>query len=346
MRIAQIAPMYESVPPNGYGGTERVVWSLCEELVQRGHEVTLFASGESQTNAHLVATTPQALRHRMSRFQLDDIAPWLHLEMVSRVYQRSAEFDIIHSHVDDFLAGFPFARLTQTPTVTTIHHYPDQAKLAPVLVNYPEAPVVSISMAQRTALPDVQMRWVGCVYNGIPLDHFPFHDTPGDYLAFLGRICPDKRPDWAVEVAVRSGLPLKVAAKIDPVDEDYWADQIRPLFKKHEIEFLGEVSDQQKAELLGNAYATLFPIDWMEPFGLVMTESLACGTPVIAINRGSVPEVLRHGVSGWICESVDEMVTSVPRVATLDREACRSEAERFSSTKMAEGYETIYASLL
>lgn len=344
MRIAQIAPMYETVPPTHYGGTERVVWSLTEELVKRGHDVTLFASGDSQTSAKLVATSPQSLRRLMSREEILEVSPWLHMAMLSEVYQRAGEFDIIHSHADHYT--LPIARMVHTPTITTMHGRLDLAYLPPILRHYPDMPLVSISESQREPLRDLPLNWVGTVFNGIPLDHFPFQPTGGDYLVFLGRICPEKRPDWAVEVARRAGMRLKVGAKIDPVDQDYWQNEIKPLFEANNVEFLGEVNEQEKAALLGGAYAMLFPIDWPEPFGLVMAESLACGTPVIALNRGSVPEVLRDGVSAFICNSVDEMVAAVPRVAELSRAACYREAQRFGATAMAMGYEAVYTQVV
>jgi glycosyltransferase involved in cell wall biosynthesis len=345
MRIAQIAPMYEAVPPTHYGGTERVVWCLCEELVRRGHTVTLFASGDSHTSAVLCPTTAHALRRSMSAEQLVTIAPQLHTAMLSEVYQHAMSFDLIHSHCDAPPA-FPFARLVATPTVTTMHGRLDGEVSAAVLACYPDAPLVSISHAQRTPLRALALRWVGTVPNGIALHHFTFQPQAGAYLLFVGRICPEKRPDWAVEVARRAGLPLKVAAKIDPTDVTYWHDAIAPLFAANHVEFVGEVNEQEKAALLADAYATLFPIDWPEPFGLVMAESLACGTPVIAMCRGAVPEVLVDGVSGFVCESVAEMVAAVARVPTLDRTACRREAERFGMAAMTDGYERVYAQLV
>jgi glycosyltransferase involved in cell wall biosynthesis len=234
----------------------------------------------------------------------------------------------------------------RTPVVTTMHGRLDLPFLLPILRQYPDVPLVSISDSQRAPLRDLRLNWAGRVYNGIPLDHFPFRPDRGTYLIFLGRICPEKRPDWAVEVARRSGMPLKVAAKIDPVDQDYWRDEIEPLFRANNVEFVGEVNEQEKAALLGGAYATLFPIDWPEPFGLVMAESLACGTPVIALDRGSVPEVIEHGVSGFICPSIEEMAAAVPRVADLSRADCRRRAERFSQAAMADGYESVYRRLV
>jgi glycosyltransferase involved in cell wall biosynthesis len=344
MRIAQIAPMYEAVPPTHYGGIERVVWNLCEELVGRGHEVTLFASADSHTSAALSPTTPRSLRRHMTHDEMINLSPYLHLSMLSQVYRRGDDFDLIHSHVDHLT--FPFAKLVATPTVTTMHGRLDVPILPPILRCYPHLPLVSISMAQRAPLRELPLNWVGCVPNGISLDRFTFAPEPGAYLAFVGRISPEKRPDWAVEVARRVGMPLKVAAKVDPVDQQYWADEIAPLFAAHNVEFLGEVTEEAKAALLGGAYATLFPLDWPEPFGLVMVESLACGTPVIAFDRGSVREILRDGVSGYICGSVDEMVGAVPQVAQLDRRVCRQESLRFNARAMADAYEQVYDTVL
>lgn len=344
MRIAHIAPMYEAVPPTHYGGTERVVWCLCEELVKRGHEVTLFASADSHTSATLCPTTERSLRRLMTRDEMVTVAPLLHLAMLSEILRRADEFDIIHSHVDHYT--LPFTRLVTTPIVTTLHGRLDLRYLPPVLSCYPDAPLVSISMSQRKPLEELPLNWAGCVPNGIPLEHFPFVHQPGSYLVFVGRICPEKRPDWAVEVARRAKMPLKVAAKVDPVDQQYWQEEIAPLFAANEVEFLGEVDEAEKAVLLGGAYATVMPIDWPEPFGLVMAESLACGTPVIAMNRGSVPELLHDGVSGFMCNSVDEMVAAVPRVAGLDRRACRREAQRFAAPVMAARYEQVYRTLV
>lgn len=344
MRIAQVAPMYESVPPTQYGGTERVVWSLCEELVRRGHDVTLFASGDSQTSAHLVPTTPQSLRRQMTREELVDVSPWLHLEMLSKVYRRAADFDIIHSHLDHL--ALPLSRMVDVPTVTTLHGRLDLDFLPPIYSRYRDAALVSISNSQREPLNPLDLNWVGTVYNGIAIERFRFEPHAGDYLVFVGRIAPEKRPDLAVEIARRSGMPLKVAAKVDPVDEQYWREEIEPLFIANDVDYIGEVNDAQKALLFAGAYATLFPVDWPEPFGLVMAESLACGTPVIALRRGSVPEVLTDGVSGFICDTLDELVAAVPRVARLDRAVCRREAERFGGDVMAAGYEAVYQKLM
>jgi glycosyltransferase involved in cell wall biosynthesis len=341
MRIAQVAPMYEAVPPHRYGGTERVVSYLTEELVRRGHDVTLFASGDSRTSAHLVPTTDSALRERFSLQQMKEVAIPLHLAMIGQVLQRADEFDIIHCHVDFFPWAFePFIR---TPIVTTMHGRLDLEYLPLFLEQYPQTALVSISYHQRTPLAPVRPHWVRTVYNGIAVDQFPFSATPGDYFLFLGRIASEKKPDWAVEIAKRSGIKLKVAAKVDPFDQEYFEREIAHLFDDPLVEFLGETDEDEKRELLAGAYGLLFPIDWPEPFGMVQIEALACGTPVLAMNRGSVPEVLRHGATALIGNSVDELVGLAPLLGKLDRRACRREAEqRFSAGVMASGYEQVY----
>lgn len=341
MRIAQVAPMYEAVPPHRYGGTERVVSYLTEELVRRGHDVTLFASGDSRTSAKLVPTSEAALRERFTLQEMRDVAPPLHLAMMGEVLQRADEFDIIHSHVDYF--PWAFAPFTRTPLVTTMHGRLDVAYWPPLIERFPKTPLVSISHHQRAPLASLHPRWVGTVYNGIPVNEFPFSPKQGDYFLFLGRIAVEKRPDWAVEIARRTGIKLKVAAKVDPYDQAYFDSEIKHLFDDPLVEYLGEADEQEKRQLLAGAYALLFPIDWPEPFGMVQVEALACGTPVLAMNRGSVPEVLRHGVSALVGNSVDELVALAPHLGKLDRRACRAEADRrFSSTAMAEGYEQVY----
>jgi glycosyltransferase involved in cell wall biosynthesis len=341
MRIAQVAPMYEAVPPHRYGGTERVVSYLTEELARRGHVVTLFASGDSRTSARLAPTTERALRERFSLEELQNLAVPLHMAMLGEVFQRADEFDIIHCHNDYW--GFPFEALVQTPVVTTLHGRLDLHYLPPIYRHFPHVNVVSISNHQRTPLAPVRPRWAGTVHNAVPVAEFPFSATPGDYFLFLGRIAAEKRPDWAVEIARRTGIKLKVAAKVDPYDQEYYEREIQPLFDDPIVEFLGEVDEQQKRALLVEAYALLFPIDWPEPFGMVTIEALACGTPVLAMNRGSVPEILRHGISGLVGNSLDELVALAPMIGDLDRHACRREAERrFSSDIMADGYEQVY----
>lgn len=344
MRIAQVAPMFESVPPTHYGGTERVVWCLAEELVRRGHDVTLFASGDSQTSARLYPTTPRALRKQMTRDEMVAIAPEMHRAMLGDVYRQAGEFDIIHSHVEQLT--LPFIHMVQTPTLLTMHSPLDPVFWIPVLRLYPPVPMVSISESQRDPLRGEDLDWVATVHNGIPLEHFSFSGKPGEYLAYLGRIAPEKGPDRAVEIARQTGMPLKVGAKVDPLDHDYWENEIAPLFRANGVEYLGELDECEKAELLRGAYATLFPVGWPEPFGLVMPESLACGTPVVAMRRGSVPEIVRDGVSGYVCDSLEAMVAAIPKVAELSREACRREAQRFSMAAMASSYERAYGALI
>jgi glycosyltransferase involved in cell wall biosynthesis len=349
MRIAQVAPPFESVPPAQYGGTERVVSLLTEELVQRGHEVTLFASGDSTTAARLIPTVDTALwRQAETR---DPLVYWS--ITAGEVYRRACqgEFDLIHSHLD-FLA-FPCAAICATPTVTTLHGRLDLPDLGHVYARFPDMPVVSISHHQRQPLPAAH--WIGMVYNAVDLPRLPFHPWGGDYLAFLGRITPDKGLEQAIRIARRVGLPLKIAARMPLANSDdlttrgdweYYCQVIAPLLREPGVEYIGEVSDATRADFLGNARALLFPIDWPEPFGLVMAEALACGTPVVARRRGSVPEVVQDGVTGWIGETDDELAALCGRVDELDRAACRAIAEqRFSPAAMVEGYEAVYRRL-
>jgi glycosyltransferase involved in cell wall biosynthesis len=339
LRIAQIAPLYESVPPKMYGGTERVVAYLAEALVRRGHQVSLFASGDSTAKVPLVAGCPSALRLS----GLDHIGPALHLPMLSKIYERSERFDVIHSHVDYW--SFPMARLASVPSVSTMHGRLDVEALMPVYRHYSDLPLVSISDAQRAPLPN--MNWVSTVYHGLPRNLLRFNPGPGNYLAFLGRISREKRPDLAIEVARRAKVPLKIAAKVDKVDRDYFENIIKPLLSTPGVEFIGEIDDARKEEFLGGAFGLLFPVDWPEPFGLVMIESLACGTPVIARPCGSVPEVLRDGVSGLMASGMDELVDAVRRVGKLSRRSCREEFEaRFTADVMAANYEHVYYQLI
>jgi glycosyltransferase involved in cell wall biosynthesis len=339
LRIAQVAPLYESVPPRLYGGTERVVAYLTDELVRRGHEVTLFASGDSTVAANIESTHPAALR-------ATGLVQWgssLHLPMLSEVFGSAQRFDVIHCHLDYW--SFPFARLTATPCLTTLHGRLDIKELHDVYRYYSDTPVVSISDAQREPLPE--LNWLGTVHHGLPPDQLTFHPSPGKYLAFLGRIAPEKRPDLAIEVARRAGLPLRIAAKVDDVDRKYFEATIRPLLDARDIEFIGEISERQKSEFLGNAIALLFPVDWPEPFGLVMIEALACGTPVIARPCGSVAEVLRDGATGFMASSIDGLVQAVQRIASISRQNCRAEFEtRFTADVMAANYERLYYQLI
>jgi glycosyltransferase involved in cell wall biosynthesis len=338
LRIAQIAPQVESVPPHRYGGTERVIASLTEELVRRGHQVTLFASGDSRTSAELVSVVPRSLR----RTGVRDARPY-DLLALSRAFERAQDFDVIHSHID--YPALPFARFCPTPTVITCHGRLDLLDVHPLFEALPDAHLVSISDNQRRLVPD--WHWAGTVYNGIDLSHFTFHPRPGSYLAFLGRISPEKGIEDAVAVAKLAGVPLKVAAKIDPVDDAYYQERIKPLFAHTLVEYVGEVTEQEKDGFLGQAMAVLFPVRWPEPFGLVMAEAMATGTPVIAGRFGSVPEVVLDGVTGFIGDSVEEMALAVRRLAGLDRTACRRHVEqRFATAQMAAGYEAIYQQVL
>jgi glycosyltransferase involved in cell wall biosynthesis len=339
MRIAQLAPLFERVPPVGYGGTERVVSYVTEALVAAGHAVTLFASADSITSAELVPCAPEALRP--SGLPLDPVA--LHLLEAETLLRRARDFDLVHNHLDYLY--LPFARRAVRPTLTTLHGRLDHEWLATLHREYREQWVVSISEAQRAPLP--WLRWAGTVHHGLPRDLYEFQATPGRYLAFLGRISPEKRVDRAIEIAARSGLPLKIAAKVDPADAAYFRDVIRPLLDHPLVEFIGEVTDRDKGALLGGAAALLFPIDWPEPFGIAMIEALACGTPVIAWRHGSVPEVIEHGVSGFLCEDLVSAVHAVHKLDALDRADCRRAFEsRFTAERMARDYLDVYADVV
>jgi glycosyltransferase involved in cell wall biosynthesis len=338
MRIAQVAPLAESVPPKLYGGTERVVSWLTEELVRKGHEVTLFASGDSTTSAKLVPCVPRGLRLAGIR---DPIAS--HLVMLNEVRTRAEEFEIIHFHVD-LLQHALFRDLTHK-CVTTLHGRLDLPDYMPVFQNFPEMPLVSISHAQRAPMPS-NVNWLATVYHGMPSTLYPFHAEGGDYLAFLGRISPEKRPDRAIEIAKRAGIPLKIAAKVDPADQSYFEEVIEPLLDHPLVEFIGEIDDYAKAAFLGQALALLFPIDWPEPFGLVMIEAMSAGTPVIAFRSGSVPEIIRPGVTGFIVDSVEEAAAAACRVRGLSRSGVRQHFEgRFTVPRMADDYMKAYQAL-
>ncbi len=340
LRIAQLAPLYERIPPRLYGGTERVVSYVTEELVRRGHEVTLFASGDSQTAARLRPGCAQALRLTGK----PQLGTFYQLPMLSDVYQgANSRFDVIHSHLDYW--SFPFAQLVDVPTVATMHGRLDLEELHPVYARYRDVPLVSISNAQRKHLPFVN--WVATIYHGLPRDLLTPCYAPGRYLAFLGRISPEKRPDIAIEVARKAGLPIKIAAKVDVVDRDYFEHVIRPLLAPPDIEYIGEISEEEKSAFLGHAIALMFTIDWPEPFGLAMIEALACGTPVIARPCGSVPEVLVHGITGFIAETVEELVAAVKQVGRLSRVECRRQFERrFTVEAMVDRYEEVYHRLI
>ncbi|MBI3182952.1 MAG: glycosyltransferase family 4 protein [Myxococcales bacterium] len=338
MRIAQVSPLHESVPPGGYGGTERVVSYLTEELVRRGNEVTLFASGDSLTSARLVPACPRALRTDPS---CGDRLPY-HVLMLEQLIQRAEQFDVVHFHTDHL--HLPAARRLEVASLTTLHGRLDRPELQALFGEFPESPVVSISDAQRGPLP--WLNWVGTVHHGLPEHLYRFRPAGGDYLAFLGRVAPEKRLDRAIEIARRSGFPLKVAAKVEPADQVCF-EGLRPRLSEPHVEFLGEIGEAQKAELLGHALGLLFPIDWPEPFGLVMIESLACGTPVVAYRCGSVPEVVEHGVTGFVVDGVEAAVEACRRLGEIDRRRCRLEFERrFAARRMADDYLRLYAQLL
>jgi glycosyltransferase involved in cell wall biosynthesis len=341
MRIAQVAPLYESIPPKLYGGTERVVSYLTEELVQLGHEVTLFASGDSETKAKLVAACPQAL------WRDGDCKETLphHVRLMELVFQDVSRFDVVHFHCD--YLHFPLLRRHPCPSVTTLHgrlHVPD---LQALFDEYAEVPLVSISDSQRQPIP--WANWQATVYHGLPRNLHTLRERPGEYLAFLGRISPEKRLDRAIAIARHAGMRLKVAAKIYPEERAYFKQIIEPLLRASRpwVEFIGEVGGREKDEFLGNALALLFPIDWPEPFGLVMIEALACGTPVIAWRNGSVPEIIADGKTGFIVESVEEAVRAVGRVTGLSRLVCRKVfEERFDAARMARDYLEVYRRLV
>jgi glycosyltransferase involved in cell wall biosynthesis len=335
MKIAQIAPLWESVPPKLYGGTERIVSYLTEELVRQGHDVTLFASGDSQTLARLWASSPQAFRSQ-SEMVNRDVPLVLMQEQVFGV--EAGRFDIIHSHLD-FL-GFPLSRRCATPVLTTLHGRLDLPELVPMYREYADMPVVSISNAQRLPLPNAN--WQDTVYHGLP-DLYTFHPNPGSYLAYLGRICPEKRPDHAIEIAKRVGIPLRMAAKIDPHDREYFETKIAPLLDHPLVEYLGEVTDAEKCDLLGNAVAVLCTYDWPEPFGIVLIEALACGTPVLAYRCGSIPEIIEDGVTGFICDNLEGMVAAIDRLPLIQRQRCRDSFKtRFTVERMVQDYLALY----
>ncbi|HSF32552.1 MAG TPA: glycosyltransferase family 4 protein [Candidatus Tectomicrobia bacterium] len=339
MRIAQVAPLYESVPPRGYGGTERVVSYLTEALLRQGHEVTLFASGDSVTTAHLMSPCQRSLR--LDTECVDQLAH--HILLLERILQNIHRFDLIHWHVD--YLHFPLSRRQSTPHVTTLHGRLDIPDLVPLYQEFSDIPVVSISNAQRQPLP--WLNWQETVYHGLPEDLYTFRPEVGKYLAFLGRISPEKRVDRGIAIARRLGLEIKIAAKVDPVDRDYFETVVAPLLRDPLVEFVGEIGEREKNEFLGHAYALLFPIDWPEPFGLVMVEAMACGTPVIAYRRGSVPEIVEEGVTGFIVDDLEEAVRAAERIPTLNRSRCRQRfEERFSAARMARDYLASYRRLV
>jgi len=338
LRIAQVAPLFESVPPKLYGGTERVVSYLTEALVRQGHHVTLFASGDSVTAAERVSVCPRALR--LDPRRPEPVA--LHVVMLEEVFKRAKGFDVIHFHTDGL--HYPLARRHNVATLTTLHGRLDLPGLELLYAEFSDLPLVSISQAQRQPL--AWASWAATVHHGLPLDLHPPTYEPGSYLAFIGRISPEKGVDRAIAIARRAGIPLKIAAKVDRVDADYFERRIEPLLQDPLVEYIGEIDERQKTAFLGGALALLFPIDWPEPFGLAMIEAMACGTPVVAFRRGSVPEVIDNGITGCIVDDVDTAVASVLRIRSFDRRRVRATFERrFSAARMAREYCEVYHSL-
>lgn len=339
MKIAQVSPLYESVPPKLYGGTERVVSYLTEQLHKMGHDVTLFASGDSITSAKLVPIGKSALR--LNPDTTDSLSS--HFVLMETVEKHAGEFDVIHSHIDYLY--YPLIKRNSNNYVTTLHGRLDLPELLPLYREYQEVPLVSISNSQRKPLSFAN--WIATVYHGLPDNLYDFNPVPQEYLAFVGRISPEKRVDRAIELATAANVPLKIAAKVDKADAEYFETKIKPLLDNPLIEYLGEVNDSEKNTLLGNALASLYLIDWPEPFGLAMIESMACGTPVIAYKCGSVPEVIDHGVTGFVVHSMQEAIEAVSKIKLISRQTCRKTFEkRFSAQRMAEDYLKVYRYLM
>jgi glycosyltransferase involved in cell wall biosynthesis len=341
MRIAQVAPLYERVPPPLYGGTERVVSYLTEELVRLGHEVTLFASGDSETAARLVAGSPRALWRDPG---VRDTLPH-HVHLMELVSREASRFEVIHFHTD--YVHFPLVRRHRWRSVTTLHGMVHPPDVGPLFEEYEDVPLVSISNDQRSPLP--RANWRATVYHGLPPDALTFRPGPGAYLVYLGRMSPEKRVDRAIEIARRAGMPLRIAAKIYPEERGYFDEVIAPLLERSRplVEFVGEIGDRERNDLLGGAAALVFPIEWPEPFGLVMIEAMACGTPVVAWRRGSVPEVVDDGVTGYVVETIEDAVSAVGRVGGLDRAVCRRVfEERFGAGRMTKDYVEVYRRLI
>lgn len=339
MRIAQVSPLFESVPPKNYGGTERVVSYLTEELVERGHEVTLFASGDSKTKARLIPSCPVSLR--LSNNCKSELVN--HVIQLQMVQDKLQEFDIIHYHTDYF--HYPLSKLNGSVHLTTLHGRLDLPDLQRLYNTFKDVPLVSISDSQQKPLP--QANWVNTIYHGLPKTLYSFHEKKGEYLAFLGRICPEKGVEESIELAKRTGIPLKIAAKVDDADKEYYEKIIKPKLNHPLIEFIGEIGEKEKDEFLGNAICTLFLIDWPEPFGLVMIESIACGTPVLACGAGSVPEIIDHGTTGYMVSSMDQVDKAVHEILNIDRTGCREKfEERFSAQRMTTDYLKTYHQLV
>jgi glycosyltransferase involved in cell wall biosynthesis len=338
MKIAQVSPLYESVPPKLYGVTESIVHNLTEELVSRGHEVTLFASGDSVTSAKLIPVCTNALR-----LDADCIDPIVHhFNMMEMVEKEAGNFDIIHSHIDYLY--FPIMRRSINTYLTTLHGRLDIPELEPLFREYKDIPIVSISNSQRRPFP--YSNWKGTVYYGLPLDLYHFNRKGGDYLVFVGPVSPEKRVDRAIEIAKKAGIQIRIASKVDKVDNDYFELKIRKLLDHPLVDFIGEVGEKEKEELLGNALGLIYPIDWPEPFGLAMIEAMACGTPVLAYNCGSVPEILDEGITGFGVNSLREAVEAITKLSSLDRTKCRNVFEKkFSVQRMTDDYLLIYESM-
>jgi glycosyltransferase involved in cell wall biosynthesis len=338
MKIAQISPLYESVPPKLYGGTERVVHYITEELVAQGHEVTLFASGDSVTSARLIPVTSKSLR--LDEKSIDLLAP--HFTMMEMVEKEAHQFDFIHNHIDYMM--YPLIKRNKQHFLTTLHGRLDIPELQPLYKEFFQIPVISISDSQRLPIPFAN--WKGTVYHGLPPDLYKLNPEGGNYLVFVGRISPEKRVDRAIDIAIKAGIPLKIAAKIDKADRDYFEEKIKHLLDHSLVELIGEVNDHEKQELFGNALGLIYPIDWPEPFGLAMIEAMACGTPVVAYRHGSVPEVIDEGLTGYVVNSQEEAVEAVNKLHTLNRRKCREVFERrFSATRMVNDYLAIYENL-
>lgn len=338
MRIAQVAPLQVAVPPRGYGGTERVIFELTEALVESGHEVTLFAAADSHTSAQLVPMVKRAIN-----FDPGIDAKAAHLAMLREVYDHADRFDIIHSHLD--YLTLPFANRASTPTVITLHGNLTVPDAQRAYRRYPDANYISISDDQRTGMPD--LHYVATIHHGVNVDEFPFAAEPGKYFAFVGRMSPEKRPDVAIEIAKRVGIPLKIAAKVDHAEEPYFREVIQPLLDHPLIEWLGQIGEQAKRELMVHARALLLPIDWPEPFGMVYIEALACGTPVLTCPRGAAPELLEDGVTGYSSTNVDELVAAARTVHRISRDGCRAYAKRrFDVQQMAENYVSVYKKVI
>jgi glycosyltransferase involved in cell wall biosynthesis len=338
LRIAQIAPLIESVPPKFYGGTERVVAYLTDALVKLGNDVTLFASGDSTTKAKLVSVIPTSLR-------LSDCVDLMagNILQLQEVMDRCNEFDLLHFHTD--YLHFPVTRYCTKKTLTTLHGRLDIPELKPLYEKFNDVPVISISNSQRTPLP--MANWVATVYHGLPEDLYHYGKGEGDYVVFLGRFSPEKRADRAIEIARRAGLKIKIAAKVDKADERYFEKEIRHLLDEPHVEFLNEIGEKEKGPLLANAKALLFPIDWPEPFGMVLIEAMACGTPVIAYAHGSVPEIIEHGKTGFVVNNMDKAVEALRNIHLISREDCRATFEkRFSNIVMAQNYMRLYEKTL